>query len=191
MNRPQDRPLEAQLRVGLLADVHDHVHALGRALPWLREHTNVLLVLGDLVSPFVMKLLGSGFPKPIHVVFGNNDGDQHRLTATAATFEHVSVHGELFRQALGSRAVVAQHYPGIAEVVDPSVADLVAFGHDHRARSYRRGEAWFVNPGTLMGFDPMAGADVPASWAVYDTAGHELSFWRLAGEHVEAWEPEA
>lgn len=190
MTNPGGHDHDAPLRIGLLADVHDHVRALGRALPWLREHTDVLVVLGDLVSPFVMKLLGSGYPHPIHVTYGNNDGDLHRLTATAAGFDHVVVHAELYRGSLGGRAVIAQHYPDIADVVDPSSADLVAFGHDHRARSARRDQAWFVNPGTLMGYDPVAAADVPASWAVYDGAAHEVRFWRLAGDQIEAWEPE-
>jgi uncharacterized protein len=180
---------DTPLRIGLLSDVHDHVHALRRALPWLREHTDVLLVLGDLVAPFVMKLLGTHYPKRIHVVFGNNDGDRHRLCATAAGFAQIRVHGELFRNVLGNRAVIAQHFPGIADVVDPNAADLVAFGHDHRARRSQRGDAWFVNPGALMGYDPVVDADVPASWAVYDGAAHAVRFWRLEGEAARPWEP--
>ena len=189
MDTPEARDDAAPLRIGLLSDVHDHVHALRRALPWLREHSDVLVVLGDLVAPFVMKQIAAGYPKPVHVVFGNNDGDTHRLCATAAGFGHVRVHGELFRNVLGNRAVVAQHYPGIADVIDPSAADLVAFGHDHRARCSRRGDAWFVNPGALMGYDPVIDADVPASWAVYDSAAHEVRFWRLSEGGVEEWDP--
>jgi len=190
MTTPDARDDDAPLRIGLLADIHDHVHALKRALPWLREHTDVLLVLGDLVAPFVMKQLGSGYPKPIHVVFGNNDGDLYRLCATANDHPHVRIHGELFRNVLGNRTVIAQHYPGIADVVDPSAADLVAFGHDHRARRSRRAGAWLVNPGALMGYDPVVDTDVPASWAVYDGASHTVGFWRLEGDAVEGWDPD-
>jgi len=190
MDTPEARDDDATpLRIGLLADVHDHVHALRRALPWLDANTDTLLVLGDLVAPFVMKQLAQGYRHPIHVVFGNNDGDLHRLCATASGFSHVRIHGELFRNVLGTRAVIAQHYPAIADVVDPSAADLVAFGHDHRARCSRRGNTWFVNPGALMGYDPVIDADVPASWAVYDSAEHSVSFWRLGADGVEGWDP--
>lgn len=191
MGIPEARNDAAPLRIGLLADVHDHVRSLQRALPLLREQSDVLLVLGDLVAPFVMQQLGALYPKPIHVVFGNNDGDRHRICATAAGFAHVHVHGELFRNVLGNRAVIAQHYPSVADVVDPDAADLVAFGHDHRARCSRRGTTWFVNPGALMGYDPVVDADVPASWAVYDGERHEVTFWRLGAAGAEAWDPSA
>jgi len=182
----QGRPL----RVGLLADVHDHVRALRRALPWLAQHTDVLLVLGDLVAPFVLRRIAEGYEGPIHVVFGNNDGDRHLLGAVAAGFPHVRMHGELYRGVLGGRRVAAQHFPTIAELIDPTAADLIAFGHDHRARAFLRGDAWAVNPGTLMGYDPAADADVPASWAVYDAGQHAVAFWRLTGsDEVEGWQP--
>ena len=180
---------DAVRRIGLLADVHDHVWHLARALPWLDAHTDTLVVLGDLVSPFVLGLLGRGYGGPIHVVFGNNDGDRHRLTATAAGLAHVSIHGEVIRHAWGGRRVVGQHFPEIADAVDGRAADLVAFGHDHRARASRRDGAWFVNPGTLMGYDPAAAQDVPASWAVYDTQAHEVAFWRLEGDAGVPWRP--
>ena len=190
MGTPEARDDDAPLRIGLLSDIHDHVPALQRALPWLQQHTDVLLVLGDLVAPFVMKQLGTHYTKRIHVVFGNNDGDLHRLCATAAGFPHVKLHGELFRNVLGNRAVIAQHYPSIADVIDPEAADLVAFGHDHRARRSKRGDAWFVNPGALMGYDPVVDAEVSASWAVYDGASHTVSFWRLERGEVAGWDPE-
>jgi putative phosphoesterase len=145
-------------------------------------------VLGDLVAPFVMKQLGTEYPSDVHVVFGNNDGDRHRLVATAAGLERVRVHGEFFRHVLGGRTVIAQHYPSIADVIDSSAADLVAFGHDHRARCSRRGDAWFVNPGALMGYDPLVEAEVPSSWAVYDSGAHAVAFWRLEGDGVQRWE---
>jgi uncharacterized protein len=191
--RPASAPAPAQgrpLRVGLLADVHDHVHALRRALPWLAQHTDVLLVLGDLVAPFVLRRIAEGYEGTVHVVFGNNDGDRHLLGAVAAGFPHVRMHGELYRGVLGGRRVAAQHFPTIAELIDPTAADLIAFGHDHRARAFLRGDAWAVNPGTLMGYDPAADAEVPASWAVYDAGQHTVAFWRLTGDGaIEGWKP--
>ena len=186
---PPSGPMPDALRVGLLADVHDHVHALRLALPWLARHTDILLVLGDLVAPFVLRRIGEGYANPVHVVFGNNDGDRHLLGAVAAGFPHVRMHGELYRALLGGRRIAAQHFPTIAELMDPTAIDLIAFGHDHRARALRRGDAWAVNPGTLMGYDPAADADVSASGAVYATARHAVSFWRLVGGTVEGWEP--
>jgi putative phosphoesterase len=181
---------DGERRLGLVADVHDHVWNLGRALPWLAAHTDALVVVGDLVSPFVLGLIGRGYDRRVEVVFGNNDGDRHRLVATAARFEQVTIHGEVLRLAWSGRRVVAQHYPEIAAVVDPREADLIAFGHDHRARAVRRDGAWSVNPGTLMGYDPAAGSDVSASWAVYDAHDHAVAFWRLESGAVAPWWPD-
>lgn len=176
--------------IGLVADIHDHVWNLRRALPWLAERTDALLVLGDLVAPFVMAQLGRGYTKPIHVVFGNNDGDRHHIAATAAAYRQVTIHGEFFRHELGGRSVVAQHFPQVADVIDPASADLVAFGHDHRARVSVRGSTYFVNPGPLMGYDPVTGRDVPASWAVYDAEAHQIAFWRVDGDEVTPFSPD-
>jgi uncharacterized protein len=202
MDTPADRPTPQPggetdgraappLRIGLLSDVHDHVRALRPAVASLAATSDVLLVLGDLVAPFVLRRIAEGYERPVHVVFGNNDGDTHRLTATAAAFAHVRVHGELFHGTLGGRRVAAQHYPAIADLIDPGAADLVAYGHDHRASAEQRRDAWYVNPGTLMGYDPTADADVAASWAVYDGATHTVAFWRLEGGDAVPWEPGA
>lgn len=190
-DRPRDADATSPLRIGLLADVHDHVRALRPAIASLAANSDVLLVLGDLVAPFVLRRIAEGYERRVHVVFGNNDGDTSRLTATAAAFGHVRVHGELFHATLGGRRVVAQHYPGIADLIDPGAADLVAYGHDHRAHAEQRRDAWYVNPGTLMGYDPTADAEVAASWAVYDGATHTVAFWRLEGGEAVGWEPGA
>jgi uncharacterized protein len=141
------------------------------------------------VAPFVLRRIAEAYERPVHVVFGNNDGDRHRLTATAAAFGHVRVHGELFHGTIGGRRVAAQHYPEIADLIDPGAADLVAYGHDHRAFAEQRRDAWYVNPGTLMGYDPAIDADVPASWAVYDGVTHTVAFWRLEGREALRWVP--
>ena len=176
-------------RLALLADVHDHVAYLDRALPALAGGSDALLVLGDLVAPFVLRRIARGYPRAVHVVLGNNDGDPRLLERVAAEHAHVTLHGAYFVGGLGGVRVAAQHYPQIADALDPRRFDLIAFGHDHRARVERRGEATWVNPGALMGFDPVADATVPASFAVYDHATRACTFHRVVGEATEAFVP--
>jgi hypothetical protein len=38
-----------------------------------------------------------------------------------------------------------------------------------------------VNPGTLLGWDPAARADVPATFAVVETEPREAAFFEVAG----------
>jgi putative phosphoesterase len=176
-------------RLALVADIHDHVAALHGALPHWREQSDALLLLGDLVAPFVLRHLASGYPKPIALVFGNNDGDRQLLTQVAAGSPQVRIHGEFLRGEFAGRRVASTHYPAIAEALDPRAFDLIAFGHDHRARIQAREGAKLVNPGTLLGFDPGRDAAVPVSWAIYDTEGGAVDFWQLTGRDVALWHP--
>ncbi|MFN8541102.1 MAG: metallophosphoesterase family protein [Thermomicrobiales bacterium] len=85
------------MKLAILSDVHDNVWNLRAALGALGE-CEALLYCGDLCSPFVIGLLGEGFAgKPIHVVFGNNDGDLFRIAGNAARQEQITLHGELFQ----------------------------------------------------------------------------------------------
>jgi putative phosphoesterase len=163
------------LKVAVLSDVHDHVWNLRAALDAVRD-TDVLVFCGDLCSPFVVPLLAEGFPGPIHVVFGNNDGDLFRIAQNAARFDNVRLHAELFASELGGRRVAANHYPEIAlRLAESGGFDLVCYGHDHRFAVASRGDALALNPGTLLGYDPAGRSDVPATFALYDTVAGEAT----------------
>jgi uncharacterized protein len=91
------------MRIAILSDIHDNVWKLATALEKLRG-VDALLCCGDLCSPFVVHQLARGFSGPIEIVFGNNDGDLYRITANAAKYSHVRVHGELFRGEFDGRS---------------------------------------------------------------------------------------
>jgi putative phosphoesterase len=168
------------MKVAILSDVHDHVWNLGAALPALGD-TEALVFCGDLCSPFVVGLLAEGFAnRPIHVVFGNNDGDLYRIALNAARHDHVQLHGEVFKGELGGRRFAVNHFPEIAgELAASGDFDVVCFGHDHRIRLERHGEALAINPGTLLGYEPGSRTDVPATFVVYDTSTHEAVAWQV------------
>ena len=172
------------MKIAVLSDVHDHVWNLRAALASLGE-AETLVFCGDFCSPFVVALLGEGFEgRPVHAVFGNNDGDLFRIAQNAARYDNVHLHGEVFKGELGGLRVAANHFPELAlELARSGSFDLVCFGHDHRFRVEREG-AVAVNPGTLLGWDPASRADVPASFAVIDTLSNEPAFLEVAGERV-------
>ena len=173
----------------MLSDVHDHVWNLRAALRSLAD-AEALVYCGDLCSPFVVGLLADGFPQgPIHIVFGNNDGDLFRITQNAGKHPNVHVHGELYAGELGGRRVAANHYPQLAAGLAASGDfDLVCFGHDHRFAIGGRGETVTVNPGTLLGYDPTAREDVAPTFAVYDTEpGTATGFQLSPGGGVAAF----
>ncbi|MDQ4074952.1 MAG: metallophosphatase family protein [Chloroflexota bacterium] len=134
------------MRIGILSDIHDHVWNLQAALHWMNgaqgeQGVEALICCGDLCSPFIVGLLAEGLPeRPIHIVFGNNDGDLFRISANAAKHEQVHLHGELFEAELDGKRVAANHYPTIALPLAHSAHyDVVCFGHNHQYEITRRG----------------------------------------------------
>lgn len=158
------------MRLAILSDIHDHIARLATALDRVRG-TDVLICCGDLCSPFIMRQLGEGFAGPIHVVFGNNDGDLFRLTATAARFAHVTIHGAFAELELNGLKVAVTHYPEVAEpLLDSGRYGLVCCGHNHQYGVIRRGAVTLVNPGEVMG--ELYGA---ATCAVYDATTGDVT----------------
>ena len=172
------------MRIGILSDIHDHVWNLRAALSALQE-VDTLLVAGDLCSPFVIPILADNFTHGrIHVVFGNNDGDRFRMTVVAQAFDHVELHGEVYRGRLDGRDVVMNHFPALAEPMDAARVPLIVYGHDHRHHVERTGSGtaggWRLDPGTLLGYDPLSGEDVPATFLVLDTARDVVESFQVA-----------
>jgi putative phosphoesterase len=164
------------MRIAVLSDIHDNVWKLDAALAAIAS-ADALICCGDLCSPFIVHQLARGFARPIHIVFGNNDGDLYRITANALRYPHVHLHGEWFRGEFEGRTVAAHHYDNIARPVAASGQfDLLCFGHNHVAEITRAGRTLALNPGSVMGAQFAAdGArtDVAPTVAIYDTATAE------------------
>ncbi|MFH1571133.1 MAG: YfcE family phosphodiesterase [Gemmatimonadota bacterium] len=138
--------------LGVCSDIHDNIWALDRALPRLAE-AEAVIFCGDFCAPFTLVQLAEGVAAtPVHVVWGNNDGDRWLLTRNAGRFEHVSLHGELAFLELSGLRVGVTHYPEIAEgLVRSGRYDLVCCGHDHSARHEEVSGCVLLNPGEIMG----------------------------------------
>jgi len=139
------------MKIAVCADIHDNIWSLARALP-LMQSAAVLICCGDLCAPFTLVQMAEGFKGPIHVVWGNNDGDKWLLTQQAARFPQVVLHGELAELDLGGLRVAVTHYPPIARgLASSGKYELVCYGHDHRACDEVVEGCRLLNPGELMG----------------------------------------
>ena len=139
------------MRIGVMSDIHDNIWALSDALGHLRD-CQVLLCLGDLCSPFTISAIAEGFQGPVHVVWGNNDGDKLLITRNADKAGNVTLHGDVALIELGGRPVAMTHYHEVAKAfVGGQAHDLVCYGHNHRLRIERVGRAVLLNPGEVMG----------------------------------------
>ena len=152
------------MRVAILSDIHDNIPKLRSALGRL-EGVGAVLCLGDLCSPFIAKELGEGFRGPVHIVFGNNDGDQYRIAAVAKKYPHIEIHGEYADLEIDGRKFSLNHYDDIAHAIAATGKhDVVCYGHSHRFAIERTGATLVVNPGEIFGL--LTGK---STFVIYDT----------------------
>ncbi len=157
------------MKVGVISDIHDNIWKLDVALPRLQE-TEVLICCGDLCSPFIVDRLGRGFSGPIHVVFGNNDGDRYRITLRAMQYPQIALHGDFAELELGGRKFAVHHFDDVGRALAKGGGyDVVCFGHNHRFELTREGATLIINPGEIMGG---LSEDQRATFVIYDSDAH-------------------
>lgn len=163
------------MRLAILSDIHDHITELRAALAELASAGGAdrLLCCGDLCAPFMVGELVDGFAGPVHVVFGNNDGDRYRITRAAADHDRFHLHGEfaeLGGDAFDGTRVALHHFPDVGRAVAAAGRhDLVCYGHTHEWEQGRHGDTLALNPGEIMG---RLG---PPTFAVYDTESDRVT----------------
>jgi putative phosphoesterase len=140
--------------LGILSDSHDNIWKLAEAMPHLQS-TDAVIHCGDLCAPFIAKRLGEGLGDiPVHIVWGNNDGDPLSISRVAARYTNLQLHGQLAKFELEGLRIAVNHYPEIASGLAVSGNfDLVCYGHDHTAYEGRHGDCFLLNPGELMGMN--------------------------------------
>ena len=157
------------MKIAILSDIHEHKDNLLMALDTINKDPEIeaLLFCGDFCAPPIAMALTTGFTKPIHIVFGNNDGDRFMIANVTRDKSHVTIHGEHAAIELGGRKIAMTHYPFYGTALGKSGDfDLVCFGHDHDARIIEYGKCLTINPGSIMG------NKTPSSFAIYDTLAH-------------------
>ncbi len=158
--------------VAIVSDSHDQIPNLQQALAQIRESdAGMLLHLGDLCAPFMIRHLAEGFPGPIHIILGNNDGDGRLLQTVAAGFPHVTLHGIYAEVDFAGRQFALIHYPEPARrIAQARVFDVVGYGHNHLQNCEQIGPTYLINPGELLGIN------TAPSWGLYDAAAHTFKF---------------
>jgi putative phosphoesterase len=137
--------------IAILSDIHDNIWKLEEVLNGLGE-AEQLIFCGDFCAPFTLAQIADGFAGPVHVVFGNNDGDRLFLLRVATQAGNVTLYGEFAELKLGGRKIAATHYPAIAAGLAAGERyDLVCYGHTHRVAEERVGDTLLLNPGEVMG----------------------------------------
>lgn len=139
------------MKLGVLADSHDHLDHLRRAVEAVVARGATALVhAGDFVAPFTIPVLGRP-GLPVYGVFGNNDGERVGLKARFA-----EIGGELHERphefVLGRHRVLVLHEPfGLEGLAAAGTWSLVVYGHTHQV-DHRPGATPILNPGEVCGW---------------------------------------
>ena len=141
------------MKLAVISDTHDHIWKLESALA-LMAGADSVLHCGDLCSPFIIDKMGSLIPKttPVHIIWGNNEGDIRLICAKAAAHDNITLHGHFASLVLDQKRVALTHYPEVARPLAVSGEyDLVCYGHDHCAHHEQIKNTVLLNPGELLG----------------------------------------
>jgi putative phosphoesterase len=147
------------MRIAILSDSHDHIPNLHHAVQTAnREDAEVLIHCGDLISPFMLSRLHE-FNGAVHLIYGNNAGDQHIISTRCATmFDNITHHGVQGEVKAGGLAICFIHYPNTARALAATGSyDVVCCGHNHIPSIEQVGECLLLNPGDLLGKDEKPG----------------------------------
>lgn len=153
------------MKIAIISDSHDHLENLKKVLEKVQD-ADALIHCGDLVAPFVVKALGEQFTNPIHIIYGNNDGDHAMCEEKAKDFLNITLHGATGTIEMGGKKIAFVHEPeNMQSFLDEDTYDLICYGHTHEVDEHMEGETLIVNPGDVMGLN-----DQKAHYAIYDTA---------------------
>lgn len=171
----------------ICSDVHDHVGNLESALMVANTaNCDSVIFCGDLCSPFMLSVYNSGCNLPLHMVFGNNDGDRFHMANKIQVLNidrpegrKLHLHGEFLLSEKGHSlegipeyiALAVYHYPEMARVIALSGKyNMVCCGHSHNSSIEKVNETILVNPGSLMGYvtgnvmQPVKPSCIIANW---------------------------
>jgi putative phosphoesterase len=148
------------MKIGLLADSHDNLPALVKAVSVFND-AGVSLVLhaGDLVAPFTAKPF-KALKAEFIAVYGNNDGE---ILGLSRVFE-----GKIFRPPyvveFKQKKIFLQHVGDALDALAISGKyDAIVYGHTHEV-DIRKGPSLIINPGECGGW--VSGRRTVALWDV-------------------------
>ena len=140
--------------IGIVSDTHDRLPLIGEAVKRLNEEgVGLVLHAGDYVAPFVIPLL-KALKAPLIGVFGNNDGEKTLLRKRfmdvglqlRERFAEVKVDGLKIALLHGEEEELLQ------SLINTESYDVIAYGHTHEAKTYRKGKTVVINPGEVCGY---------------------------------------
>lgn len=145
--------------LGVMSDSHDNMPNVERAAEiFNREGVELVIHLGDVVAPFIVKRLAERLKAGVIMVYGNNDGEKRLLRAVAEEAGYEIHEPPVVVDVAGRRLLLAHGFGSkentlaIVEALASSGRfDAVLYGHTHQADHRRLGDTLLLNPGETYG----------------------------------------
>ena len=135
------------MRIGILADTHDNLPMIAKAVNLLNQKKlDFVLHAGDYIAPFAAVRLND-LSCPYYGVFGNNDGEKRGLRKISAG----KIKEPPLRITLGERKIVLVHEPKTVKPIKEQ-AEVIIFGHTHKPEVLERDNCLLINPGECAGW---------------------------------------
>nr|MBF0222483.1 YfcE family phosphodiesterase [Desulfobulbaceae bacterium] len=158
------------MRIAVIADSHDNIVNLRAAVRYCNAYgVTTMIHCGDLISPFMLGVL-AGFGGAVHLVYGNNVGDQHLISQWCGTkFPSLTHHGNFGAIEAGGMKIAFTHYPEMARgIASQGSFHAVCCGHNHRYAVEQVGDTLLINPGELLG------AECQPAFCILETSSKEV-----------------
>lgn len=135
--------------IGILADTHDHMDNIKKALKIFKEkEVKAILHAGDFISPFTWRVF-KDFEGELYGVFGNNDGDRVLLKKM---YEE-RIQPQIREIEIEGRKIALMHEPQMIEALALSGKfDLIVYGHMHEVDIRTVKDTLIINPGEVCGW---------------------------------------
>ena len=136
------------MKIGVISDSHDNVPLVKKAVRYFNETEPVDTVIhaGDYVAPFIVNEL-TALKAKFYGVFGNNDGERAGINSIMPQIVQPPLH-----LTLDGKRIVVVHDINTLPEADRREADVVIYGHSHRAAVESKDGKLSVNPGELGGW---------------------------------------
>lgn len=159
------------MKIGIIADSHDRLSKLKKAIKILKqEKVELLLHAGDIVAPFVVPILAD-IKTPVYAVYGNNDGEKKGLEKEFKKFGLTIQAPPLHLTYKGLRITIFHILP--EKGVRTNENDLIVFGHTHKPKVFKRNPT-ILNPGELCGW-----VYNRSTFALFDTDINKVTLKKL------------
>ncbi|KPJ61867.1 MAG: hypothetical protein AMS15_05640 [Planctomycetes bacterium DG_23] len=134
------------MKVGILADSHDNLPMIRRALHIFRqEGAECVIHAGDFIAPFAVKELLK-FPGPLYGIFGNNDGEKEGIRKI---WPEVKIGPAVFE--IGGKNILLVHSKDDASEEEIDKADVFIYAHSHKPEVIPD-DTLVINPGECGGW---------------------------------------